>query len=145
MIDATDNFPTRYLLNDASLHLRIPVVHGSVYKFEGQASLFRPYAGPCYRCLFPQPPPPEFAPNCAEAGVLGVLPGTIGMIQATEAIKVILDLGETLQGRLLTYDALTAEFETLPIRRDPNCPACSDEDRPPTLVDYDDMCVPAAR
>lgn len=145
VIDATDNFPTRYLLNDASLHLRIPVVHGSVYKFEGQASLFRPYAGPCYRCLFPQPPPPEFAPNCAEAGVLGVLPGTIGMIQATEAIKVILDLGETLQGRLLTYDALTAEFETLPIRRDPNCPACSDEDRPPTLVDYDDMCVPAAR
>jgi len=143
--DATDNFPTRYLLNDASLHLRIPVVHGSVYKFEGQASLFRPYAGPCYRCLFPQPPPPEFAPNCAEAGVLGVLPGTIGMIQATEAIKVILDLGETLQGRLLTYDALTAEFETLPIRRDPSCPACSDEDRPPTLVDYDDMCVPAGR
>ncbi|MCH7583831.1 MAG: molybdopterin-synthase adenylyltransferase MoeB [Acidobacteria bacterium] len=145
VIDATDNFPTRYLLNDASLHLRIPVVHGSVYKFEGQASLFRPYAGPCYRCLFPQPPPPEFAPNCAEVGVLGVLPGTIGMIQATETVKVILDLGETLQGRLLTYDALTAEFETLPIRRDPSCPACSDEDRPPTLVDYDDMCVPAAR
>jgi molybdopterin/thiamine biosynthesis adenylyltransferase/rhodanese-related sulfurtransferase len=143
VIDATDNFPARYLLNDASLHLRIPVVHGSVYKFEGQASVFRPYAGPCYRCLFPQPPPPEFAPNCAEAGVLGVLPGTVGMIQATEAIKVILGAGKTLEGRLLTYDALTAEFRTLTIRRDPGCPACGDEDRPPILIDYDDTCFPA--
>lgn len=145
VIDATDNFPTRYLLNDASLHLRIPVVHGSVYKFEGQASVFRPYAGPCYRCLFPQPPPPEFAPNCAEAGVLGVLPGTMGMIQATEAVKLILGLGETLEGRLLTYDALTAEFQTLTIRRDPSCVACGNEDRPPMLVDYDETCVSVAR
>ncbi|MEE9582109.1 MAG: molybdopterin-synthase adenylyltransferase MoeB [Acidimicrobiia bacterium] len=145
VIDATDNFPTRYLLNDASLHLRIPVVHGSVYKFEGQASVFRPYAGPCYRCLFPQPPPPEFAPNCAEAGVLGVLPGTMGMIQATEAVKLILGLGETLEGRLLTYDALTAEFETLTIRRDPSCAACGNEDQPPMLVDYDETCVAVAR
>ena len=145
VIDATDNFPTRYLLNDASLHLRIPVVHGSVYRFEGQASVFRPYAGPCYRCLFPQPPPPELAPNCAEAGVLGVLPGTIGMIQATEAVKLILSIGETLQGRLLTYDAKGVEFDTLTIRRDPNCPACGDENRPPTLVDYDEACAPARR
>ena len=145
VIDAADNFPARYLVNDASLHLRVPVVHGSVYRFEGQASVFRPYAGPCYRCLFPQPPPPELAPNCAEAGVLGVLPGTIGMIQATEAVKLILGIGETLAGRLLTYDALKVGFDTLAVRRDPDCPACGDEGRPPTLVDYDEACTPAAR
>ncbi len=143
VVDAADNFPTRYLVNDASLHLRVPVVHGSVHRFEGQAAVFTPYAGPCYRCLFPEPPPPELAPNCAEAGVLGVLPGTIGSIQATEVIKIVLGLGETLQGRLLTYDALSEEFTRFPISRDPNCPACGDEDAPPRLIDYDAACAPA--
>ena len=143
--DASDNFPTRYLLNDASLHLCTPVVHGSVYRFEGQASVFRPYVGPCYRCLFPEPPPPDLAPNCAEAGVLGVLPGTIGMIQATEAVKLILGIGETLEGRLLTYDALKVVFDTLTVQRNPGCPACADESRPPALIDYDDSCAPAPR
>jgi molybdopterin/thiamine biosynthesis adenylyltransferase/rhodanese-related sulfurtransferase len=142
VIDAADNFPARYLLNDASLHLRIPVVHGSVYRFEGQATVFRPYSGPCYRCLFPQPPPPELAPNCAEAGVLGVLPGTIGMIQATEALKLILGTGETLEGRLLTYDALGTVFDTLSVKRNPECPACGDESRLPLLTDYDETCAP---
>ncbi len=145
VIDAADNFPTRYLINDASLHLRVPVVHGAVYRFEGQASVFRPYVGPCYRCLFPQPPPPELAPNCAVAGVLGVLPGTIGMIQATEAVKLIVGLGQSLEGRLLTYDALGVAFDTLKVRRDPACPACGDETKPPSLVDYDDACTPADR
>ncbi len=144
VVDAADNFPTRYLVNDASLHVRVPVVHGSVYRFEGQASVFQPYEGPCYRCLFPQPPPPELAPNCAEAGVLGMLPGTIGSIQATEAIKLILGIGETLVGRLLAYDALTEEFTRLSISRDPGCAACADELKPPLLVDYDDTCIPAA-
>jgi molybdopterin/thiamine biosynthesis adenylyltransferase len=142
VIDAADNFPARYLLNDASLHLRIPVVHGSVYRFEGQATVFRPYSGPCYRCLFPQPPPPELAPNCAEAGVLGVLPGTIGMIQATETLKLILGTGDTLEGRLLTYDALGTVFDTLSVQRNPECPACGDENRLPLLTDYDETCVP---
>jgi len=142
VIDAADNFPARYLLNDASLHLRIPVVHGSVYRFEGQATVFRPYSGPCYRCLFPKPPPPELAPNCAEAGVLGVLPGTIGMIQATEALKLILGTGNTLEGRLLTYDALGAVFDTLSVKRTPDCPACGDENQLPMLVDYDEACAP---
>jgi sulfur-carrier protein adenylyltransferase/sulfurtransferase len=142
IIDATDSFPTRYLINDAALGLHIPVVHGSVYRYEGQATVFDPYRGPCYRCLFPQAPPPELAPNCAEAGVLGVLPGTIGMIQATEAIKLILTLGESLAGRLLTYDARAARFDTLEIARNPECPACADADAPPTLVDYEDACLP---
>ena len=111
IVDGTDNFPTRYLLNDASLLKRIPVVHGSIFRFEGQVTVFDPYNGPCYRCLLPEPPPPELAPSCAEAGVLGVLPGIIGSIQALEAIKLVLDLGEPLRGRLLAYDALE---ETLP-------------------------------
>lgn len=140
VIDGTDNFPTRYLLNDASLHARIPVVHGSVFRFDGQVSVFAPYAGPCYRCLFAEPPPPELAPPCAEAGVLGVLPGVIGSIQATEAIKLLLDIGDSLIGRLLTYDALEGEFRTLRLRRDPNCPACADEAHPPRIVQYDDLC-----
>lgn len=140
VIDGGDNFPTRYLLNDASLHLRKPVVHGSIFRFEGQVSVFDPYQGPCYRCQFPEPPPPELAPSCAEAGVFGVLPGIVGSIQAVEAIKVLLGIGETLVGRLLTYDALTQEFLDLKLKRDPNCPACGDESMPPRLVDYDAGC-----
>jgi molybdopterin/thiamine biosynthesis adenylyltransferase len=142
VVDGADNFPTRYLLNDASLHMRVPVVHGSVLRFEGQATVFVPYAGPCYRCLFPEPPPPELAPSCAEAGVLGVVPGVIGTIQATEAIKVLLGIGDPLVGRLLAFDGAAAEFRLLNIRRDPACPACADEARPPQLVDYDDACRP---
>lgn len=143
VVDGGDNFPTRYLVNDASLHLRIPVVHGAIFRFEGQASVFKPYEGPCYRCLFPQPPPPELAPSCAEAGVLGVLPGIIGSIEAMEAIKLLLGIGEPLVGKLLTYDALSEEFRTLKVRRNPNCPACADEDHPPTIVEYDQYCMPA--
>ena len=140
VVDGADNFPVRYLMNDASLHLRIPVVHGSVFRFEGQATVFRPYEGPCYRCLFPEPPPPELAPSCAEAGVLGVLPGIIGSLQAVEAIKLLLGIGEPLVGRLLTYDSLTQEFRALQVRRDPACPACADPERVPVLVEYDDAC-----
>ncbi len=143
VVDGGDNFPTRYLVNDASLHLRIPVVHGAIFRFEGQASVFSPYEGPCYRCLFPQPPPPELAPSCAEAGVLGVLPGIIGSIEAMEAIKILLGIGEPLVGKLLTYDALTQEFRRLNLRRNPTCPACADEDMPPAIVEYDMLCTPA--
>jgi molybdopterin/thiamine biosynthesis adenylyltransferase/rhodanese-related sulfurtransferase len=141
IVDGADNFPTRYLVNDASLHLDIPVVHGSIFRFEGQVSVFHPHSGPCYRCLFPQPPPPELAPNCAEAGVLGVLPGIIGSLQAMEALKMILGIGDSLVGRLLIYDALEQEFQTVKVNRNPQCPACSGE--PPALVDYDDYCLPA--
>jgi molybdopterin/thiamine biosynthesis adenylyltransferase/rhodanese-related sulfurtransferase len=143
VVDGGDNFPTRYLINDASLRLEVPVVHGAIYRFEGQVSVFRPYEGPCYRCLFPQPPPPELAPSCAEAGVLGVLPGIIGSIQAMEAIKLLLGIGEPLVGRLLTYDALTEEFHDLKLRRNPACPACGDRSRPPAIVEYDQLCTPA--
>ncbi len=143
LVDGGDNFPTRYLVNDASLHLRVPVVHGAIFRFEGQTSVFHPYQGPCYRCLFPQPPPPELAPSCAEAGVLGVLPGIIGSLEAMEAIKILLGIGESLVGKLLTYDALTQEFRTLKLRRNPDCAACSDENRPPLIVEYDQYCMPA--
>jgi molybdopterin/thiamine biosynthesis adenylyltransferase/rhodanese-related sulfurtransferase len=143
VVDGGDNFPTRYLINDASLHLKIPVVHGAIFRFEGQASVFHPYEGPCYRCLFPQPPPPELAPSCAEAGVLGVLPGIIGSIEAMEAIKILLGIGESLTGTLLTYDALTQDFRKLKLRRNPECPACADESMPPQIVEYDDLCMPA--
>jgi sulfur-carrier protein adenylyltransferase/sulfurtransferase len=142
VLDGGDNFPTRYLVNDASLHLRVPVVHGSIFRFEGQVSVFDPYAGPCYRCLFPEPPPPELAPSCAEAGVLGVLPGIIGSIEAMEAIKLLLDLGEPLTGRLLIYDALEEDFSSVRIDRDPDCPACADPERPPRIVEYDQTCRP---
>jgi sulfur-carrier protein adenylyltransferase/sulfurtransferase len=141
IVDGGDNFPTRYLVNDASLHLRKPVVHGSVFRFEGQVTVFDPYGGPCYRCLFPEPPPPELAPSCAEAGVLGVLTGIIGSIQAIETIKLLLDIGDGLAGRLLTYDGLAQEFRTLRVGRDPSCPACSDQDHPPRLVEYDLTCA----
>jgi molybdopterin/thiamine biosynthesis adenylyltransferase len=141
IVDGGDNFPTRYLINDAALVLRKLVVHGSIFRFEGQATVFDPYRGPCYRCQYPEPPPPELAPACAEAGVLGVLPGIIGSVQAVEAIKIILGIGEGLVGRLLNYDALTQQFQMLRIRRDPDCPACSDETRPPAIVDYDETCA----
>ena len=127
IVDGTDNFPTRYLLNDASLLKRIPVVHGSIFRFEGQVTVFKPYEGPCYRCLLPEPPPPELAPSCAEAGVLGVLPGIIGSIQALEAIKLLLDLGDPLVGRLLAYDALEQSFRTFKVRRDPQLPGMRPE------------------
>lgn len=144
VVDGGDNFPTRYLVNDASLHLDVPVVHGSIFRFEGQISVFNPWVGPCYRCLHREPPPPELAPSCAEAGVLGVLPGVVGSIQAMEAIKLILEIGTTLQGRLMIYDALEQEFSTFELNRDPECLACGDRDRLPVLVDYDETCRPPA-
>jgi molybdopterin/thiamine biosynthesis adenylyltransferase/rhodanese-related sulfurtransferase len=143
IVDGTDNFPTRYLLNDASLLKRIPVVHGSIFRFEGQVTVFDPYNGPCYRCLLPEPPPPELAPSCAEAGVLGVLPGIIGSIQALEAIKLLLGLGDPLRGRLLAYDALETSFRTFKVRRDPECPACG-ENAQIVIAEYDDLCLPHA-
>src|SRR5436190_1480111 len=143
ILDGTDNFPTRYLLNDASLMKRIPVVHGSIFRFEGQVTVFDPYNGPCYRCLLPEPPPPELAPSCSEAGVLGVLPGIIGSIQALEAIKLILDLGEPLRGRLLAYDALEETFRNFKVRRDPSCPACG-ENANIVIAEYDQYCMPHA-
>lgn len=124
ILDGTDNFATRYLINDACVLLNKPNAHGSIFRFEGQATTFVPYVGPCYRCLFPTPPPPELAPSCAEAGVLGLLPGTVGIIQATEVAKLILSIGEPLIGRLLTYDALEMEFRELRLSRDPECPMC---------------------
>lgn len=140
IVDGSDNFATRYLVNDGSLHLRIPVVHGSIFRYEGQVSVFEPYSGPCYRCLFPTPPPPELAPNCAEAGVFGVLPGVIGSMQAAEALKLLLGIGRPLTGRLLTYDALEQTTLVLKLERDPRCPACSDESSPPDLSDGELYC-----
>jgi molybdopterin/thiamine biosynthesis adenylyltransferase/rhodanese-related sulfurtransferase len=144
IVDGTDNFPTRYLVNDASLIKRIPVVHGSIFRFEGQATVFHPYVGPCYRCMIPEPPPAELAPSCAEAGVLGVLPGIIGSIQAVEAIKILLGIGETLEGRLLAYDALEESFRTFKVHRDPQCPACGPDAAPIVIAEYDDLCMPHA-
>ena len=144
IVDGTDNFPTRYLVNDAALLKKIPVVHGSIFRFEGQATIFAPYVGPCYRCMIPEPPPAELAPSCAEAGVLGVLPGIIGSIQAIETIKLILDLGEPLIGRLLSYDSLDQSFRTFKVRRDPQCPACGENAGPIIIAEYDDLCMPHA-
>ena len=135
IVDGADNFPTRYLLNDASVWHGIPVVHGSIYRFEGQVTVFKPHEGPCYRCLFPQPPPPEMAPSCAEGGVLGVLPGVIGSLQANEGLKLTLGIGEPLVGRLLMFDALAGEFTEIRLRRDPDCPVCGEN---PTITDYID-------
>ena len=174
VVDGADNFPTRYLLNDASVWHGVPVVHGSIYRFEGQVTVFKPYPGaargarlqearallarpsemtgrpadgefngdwgPCYRCLFPQPPPPELAPSCAEGGVLGVLPGVIGSLQANEALKLALDIGEPLIGRLLLFDALPTRFDEVSIRRDPNCPVCGDNPTITEYIDYEDFC-----
>lgn len=142
IVDATDNFPTRYLINDASLRLKLPVIHASIYRFEGQVSVFAPYQGPCYRCLFELPPPPELAPSCETGGVLGVLPGVVGSLQATEAIKLILGVGEPLIGQLMIYDALEQDTSRLRFSRNPDCSACGDESMPPDLVDYDDRCLP---
>ena len=144
IVDGADNFPVRYLLNDASLVKRIPVVHGSIFRFEGQVTVFDPYNGPCYRCLLPEPPPPELAPSCAEAGVLGVLPGIVGSVQALEAIKLVLDLGDPLRGRLLAYDALEQSFRTFKVRRDPKCPACGEDAAPIVIAEYDEHCLPHA-
>jgi molybdopterin/thiamine biosynthesis adenylyltransferase/rhodanese-related sulfurtransferase len=141
IVDGTDNFPTRYLLNDAAVMANKPVVHGSVFRFEGQVTVFKPYDGPCYRCLYPEPPPIALAPSCAEAGVLGVLPGIIGLLQATEAIKLILGIGDPVVGRLLTYDALAGEFNELRLFRDPNCPACGEHAHPEDLPTYADVCA----
>jgi molybdopterin/thiamine biosynthesis adenylyltransferase/rhodanese-related sulfurtransferase len=142
VVDGADNFPVRYLLNDAALKVGVPVVHGSIFRFEGQATVFKPYDGPCYRCMIPEPPPAELAPSCAEAGVLGVLPGIIGSIQALEAIKVLLGLGDDLSGRLLAYDALEQSFRTFRINRDPNCPACSLDPADIVVAEYDELCMP---
>ena len=144
IVDGTDNFPTRYLVNDASLLKRIPVVHGSIFRFEGQVTVFNPYEGPCYRCLLPEPPPAELAPSCSEAGVLGVLPGIVGSLQAVETIKVLLGIGDTLQGRLLAYDALEQSFRTFQVRRDPACPACGPDAGELVIAEYDDLCMPHA-
>ncbi len=141
IVDGADNFPTRYLLNDASVKWRKPVVHGSIYRFEGQVTVFQPFEGPCYRCLFHEPPPPELAPSCAEAGVLGVLPGVIGTIQANETIKLLLGIGEPLVGRYLLFDALDATFREVRLRRDPECPACGENPTITEYIDYEGFCA----
>lgn len=139
IVDGTDNFPTRYLTNDVAVVLDKPCVYGSIFRFDGQASVFWSEKGPCYRCLFPEPPPPNLVPNCAEGGVLGVLPGIIGTIQATETIKLLLGCGTSLVGRLLMFDGLTMSFRELSVRRDPDCPMCSSKAQR-TLVDYEQFC-----
>ncbi len=140
VVDGCDNFPTRYLVNDACVLMGKPNVHGSIFQFEGQATVFYPGKGPCYRCLYPEPPPAEMAPSCAEAGVLGVLPGLIGTIEALEAIKLILGKGDTLVGRLLYFNTLTMEINNLKLRRDPNCPLCGDHPTIRELIDYEEFC-----
>jgi sulfur-carrier protein adenylyltransferase/sulfurtransferase len=141
IVDGADNFPTRYLVNDASVWHDIPVVHGSIFRFEGQVTVFKPGDGPCYRCLFPTPPPPELAPSCAEGGVLGVLPGIIGSLQANETLKLALGIGEPLVGRLLLFDALEPSFTEVALRRDPACPVCGDEPTIAEYIDYVEFCA----
>src|SRR6202790_3744907 len=144
VVDGTDNFPTRYLVNDACVLLGKPNVYGSIFRFEGQATVFAYQGGPCYRCLYPEPPPPGLVPSCAEGGVLGILPGTIGLIQATEAVKLILGIGEPLVGRLLLYDALGMKFRELKLRKNPDCPICGEHRTITQLIDYNQFCgVPA--
>lgn len=140
VIDGTDNFPTRYLVNDACVLLRKPNVYGSIFRFDGQASVFHPPQGPCYRCLYPEPPPPGEVPSCAEGGVLGILPGLVGCIQATEAIKLILGRGRPLIGRLMLYDALEMTFQEFKVRRNPRCPMCGDNPTIKQLIDYEQFC-----
>jgi len=140
VVDGTDNFPTRYLVNDACVLLGKPNVYGSIFRFEGQATVFAYEGGPCYRCLYPEPPPPGLVPSCAEGGVLGILPGTIGLIQATETVKLILGIGEPLVGRLLLYDALAMRFRELKLRRNPECPVCGDHPTIHELIDYQQFC-----
>ncbi|MGB1289299.1 MAG: ThiF family adenylyltransferase, partial [Aggregatilineales bacterium] len=144
VIDGTDNFPTRYLVNDASVMMGKHNVYGSIFRFEGQLSVFGDKEGPCYRCMFPEPPPPGLVPSCAEGGVLGILPGTVGTLQATEAIKLALGIGEPLIGRMLLYDALDMTWDTIKIKKDPNCPVCSANPTLTELIDYEQFCgVPA--
>ena len=140
IIDGTDNFPTRYLVNDACVKLGKPNVYGSIFRFEGQVSVFYAPAGPCYRCMFPAPPPPGLVPSCAEGGVLGILPGTVGTLQATEGIKLLLGIGAPLVGRMLLYDALDMTFTTIKVRKDPNCPVCSLPPEQVELIDYEQFC-----
>src|SRR5882762_7373442 len=140
VVDGTDNFPTRYLVNDACVLTGKPNVYGSIFRFEGQATVFAYQGGPCYRCLYPEPPPPGLVPSCAEGGVLGILPGTIGLIQATETVKLILGIGDTLVGRLLLYDALAMRFRELKLRRNPECPVCGDHPTIHELIDYQQFC-----
>ena len=140
VVDGTDNFPTRYLVNDACVLLGKPNVYGSIFRFEGQATVFAYEDGPCYRCLYPEPPPPGLVPSCAEGGVLGILPGTIGLIQATETVKLILKIGKPLVGRLLLYDALDMKFRELKLRRNPECPVCGDHPTIRELIDYQQFC-----
>ena len=150
IVDGTDNFPTRYLVNDASVFLGKPVVHGSIFRFDGQLTTFVPPSaakklglepGPCYRCLYPEPPPPHLAPSCQEAGVLGILPGVIGVLQATEAVKLVLGIGEPLIGRLLTYDSLKMKFRELKLRRNPECPVCGPKPSITSYIDYEGFCA----
>ena len=146
IVDGCDNFPTRYLVNDACVMTGKANVHGSIFRFEGQATVFQPGNGPCYRCLYPDPPPPGMVPSCQEAGVLGVLPGLIGTVQAVETLKLILGVGETLVGRLLLYDALSLRFREMKLRRDPDCPICGENPSIKELIDYEEFCnIQAAR
>src|SRR4051795_6763821 len=140
VVDGTDNFPTRYLVNDACVLLGIPNVYGSIFRFEGQATVFATEGGPCYRCLYPEPPPPGLVPSCAEGGVLGILPGTIGLIQATETVKLILGIGQPLVGRLLLYDALGMKFRELKLRKNKDCPVCGEHRTITKLIDYHQFC-----
>ena len=140
IVDGTDNFPTRYLVNDACVLLEKPNVYGSIFRFEGQASVFYAEEGPCYRCLYPEPPPPGLVPSCTEGGVLGILPGAIGTIQATETVKLLLGIGEPLIGRLLLYDALTMRFREMKLRKDRNCPVCGENPTVTELIDYQEFC-----
>jgi adenylyltransferase/sulfurtransferase len=146
VVDGTDNFPTRYLVNDACVLLAKPNVYGSIFRFEGQATVFAYEGGPCYRCLYPEPPPPGLVPSCAEGGVLGILPGTIGLIQATETVKLILGIGQPLAGRLLLYDALGMRFREVRLRKNPECPICGEHPTITRLIDYHQFCgVPQNR
>jgi len=150
VVDGTDNFPTRYLVNDASVWLGKPVIHGSIFRFDGQvttflsekaAKKFGREAGPCYRCLYPEPPPAHLAPSCQEAGVVGILPGIIGVLEATEAVKLVLGIGDTLAGRLLTYDSLKMKFRELKLKRDENCPVCGKNPTITSYIDYEGFCA----
>ncbi len=140
VVDGTDNFPTRYLVNDACVLLKKPNVYGSIFRFEGQSTIFATEGGPCYRCLYPEPPPPGLVPSCAEGGVLGILPGVVGLIQATETVKLILGIGDSLVGRLMLYDALGMKFRELKLRRNPECPVCGDHRTITKLIDYNQFC-----
>src|SRR5690554_385563 len=141
VVDGGDNFPTRYLINDACVKLGIPNIHGSIFRFEGQVTSFIPHDGPCYRCLYPEPPPPELAPSCQEAGVLGVLPGIVGMLQALEVVKLIIGAGTPLNGRLLTFDGLETKFRELKLRHDPDCSMCGEHAEFTGFIDYERFCA----